>query len=59
MLNGPCGGARQGRCEVGSDTPCVWDLIDQRRRQKGRPTPRLRFSPPQDWSQTGKGRTQP
>lgn len=24
MLNGPCGGQLEGRCEVNRKTPCVW-----------------------------------
>jgi len=26
LLNGPCGGVRDGKCEVG-DAPCVWVMI--------------------------------
>jgi len=28
--NGPCGGSRDGRCEVDADKPCVWTLVYQR-----------------------------
>jgi ferredoxin len=27
LINGPCGGARGGKCEVSKDNPCVWQLI--------------------------------
>lgn len=30
MLNGPCGGSQQGRCEVNAETPCGWQLIYDR-----------------------------
>ena len=30
MLNGPCGGSREDRCEVRPDSPCAWQLIYQR-----------------------------
>lgn len=30
MLNGPCGGAQNGKCEVGDDTDCGWQLIYDR-----------------------------
>jgi ferredoxin len=30
MLNGPCGGSREDRCEVREDRPCAWQLIYQR-----------------------------
>jgi hypothetical protein len=27
LLNGPCGGSRNGRCEVNKETQCAWQLI--------------------------------
>src|SRR5208282_4203575 len=30
MLNGPCGGSRENRCEVRPDRPCAWQLIYKR-----------------------------
>lgn len=30
MLNGPCGGSREDRCEVRPDRQCAWQLIYQR-----------------------------
>lgn len=36
LMNGPCGGAQGGRCEVLPDRPCVWELIHRRLRQAGR-----------------------
>ena len=27
LLNGPCGGSLESRCEVDSDRPCAWQLI--------------------------------
>jgi hypothetical protein len=27
LLNGPCGGSREDRCEVRPDRPCAWQLI--------------------------------
>lgn len=30
MLNGPCGGSREERCEVRPDRPCAWQLIYKR-----------------------------
>lgn len=40
MLNGPCGGSENGRCEisilVGKDIPCGWHLIYERLKKLGR-----------------------
>lgn len=30
LLNGPCGGTNNGKCEVDSEKDCVWTLIYQR-----------------------------
>ena len=30
MLNGPCGGSQNGKCEVNSAIPCAWQLIYDR-----------------------------
>lgn len=30
LLNGPCGGAQDGKCEVSPDMPCAWQLIIDR-----------------------------
>jgi ferredoxin len=36
LLNGPCGGAKKGRCEVSADKECAWELIYDRLRRHGR-----------------------
>lgn len=36
LINGPCGGAQSGRCEVSPDRPCVWELIYRRLKSAGR-----------------------
>jgi len=36
LLNGPCGGQVQGKCEVDSERDCVWVLIYNRLKEKGR-----------------------
>jgi hypothetical protein len=35
LLNGPCGGSRDGKCEVNPETDCAWDLIIKRCRELG------------------------
>jgi ferredoxin len=32
LLNGPCGGARDGKCEVNDETDCIWNLIYEKLR---------------------------
>ncbi len=36
LFNGPCGGSKEGRCEVDPDTPCAWHLIITRLEETGR-----------------------
>jgi ferredoxin len=36
LLNGPCGGAKDGKCEVSNAKDCAWVLIYERLRQHGK-----------------------
>jgi 5,10-methylenetetrahydrofolate reductase len=36
LVNGPCGGSRDGMCEVGGDRECIWALIFERLKAQGR-----------------------
>lgn len=36
LLNGPCGGAKNGKCEVNPNLDCAWDKIYQRLKNQGR-----------------------
>ncbi len=36
LLNGPCGGTNQGKCEVDSEKDCAWTIIHQRLTDQGR-----------------------
>ncbi|MDM8000911.1 MAG: methylenetetrahydrofolate reductase C-terminal domain-containing protein, partial [Dehalococcoidia bacterium] len=36
LLNGPCGGAKNGKCEVSASKDCAWELIYRRLRTLGR-----------------------
>lgn len=50
MLNGPCGGMTQGKCEV--DYPnhdCVWTLIYNRLQKLNQQRNLAKIRPPQDW----------
>ncbi len=53
LLNGPCGGSVNGRCEIGSDQPCAWNLIYERLSGQGRLKNLYAITPPKDWSRAG------
>ncbi len=36
LLNGQCGGAKNGKCEVSPDKDCAWQKIQERMAQQGR-----------------------
>ncbi len=50
MLNGPCGGSREGKCEVSADLDCAWQLIHQRAGALGVLGRLDEIVPPHDWS---------
>ncbi len=36
LVNGPCGGAMNGKCEISSEKDCIWLLIYERLKKQGR-----------------------
>ena len=52
MLNGPCGGSKDGKCEVNSDLDCVWDVIYKRLKEKGQLYQLKEIKEPNDWSRS-------
>jgi len=36
LLNGPCGGSSNGKCEIDPEKDCAWDLIIKRLEKLGR-----------------------
>jgi len=50
ILNGPCGGSNNGKCEVSSEVECVWAKIVDRARALGRLEELERVVPPKNWS---------
>jgi len=50
LLNGPCGGSQDGKCEVNPDIPCVWQLIVERLTQIGQLDKLERLVMPKNWS---------
>ena len=49
MLNGPCGGSKEERCEVSEDRPCGWQLIYQRLKNIHELDRLDAIVPPKDW----------
>lgn len=50
MLNGPCSGSREDRCEVRPDRPCAWQLIYARLKSIGELDRLKTVKAPKNWS---------
>jgi ferredoxin len=50
LLNGPCGGASQGKCEISKEVDCVWQLIVDRLKALDRLDDYEKLFPLKDWS---------
>jgi ferredoxin len=50
LLNGPCGGSREDRCEVRPDRQCAWQLIYERLRGIGQLDRLKKIMPPKNWN---------
>jgi hypothetical protein len=50
LLNGPCGGSQEGRCEVNPDLECGWQLIYDRAVSLGLEEELEKILDPHDWS---------
>ena len=55
LMNGPCGGSVNGRCEINPDTDCVWQLIYDRMGRLKRQQELTASAPIRDWSTAGHG----
>ena len=53
LLNGPCGGSRDGHCEVSVETPCAWARIYARLETQGKLYLMDEFRTPRDWRKAG------
>lgn len=49
LLNGPCGGSHDGKCEVSDDVACGWQIIFDRLKSMGRLDLMAEVRPPKDW----------
>jgi len=50
VLNGPCGGSTNGKCELGPDTDCAWQLIIDRLHALDKMDDYEVIAPIKDWS---------
>lgn len=49
LLNGPCGGSANGKCEISKDVDCIWDMIVRKKMEHGRLDDLVEFKPSKDW----------
>jgi hypothetical protein len=52
MLNGPCGGAKGGKCEININLDCVWEQIYNRLKQIDKLYLLEEIQKPKDWSKS-------
>ncbi|UCH33775.1 MAG: methylenetetrahydrofolate reductase C-terminal domain-containing protein [Armatimonadota bacterium] len=55
ILNGPCGGSTDGKCEISPDVDCGWALIVERMKNLGTLDRLTEMTPPRDWSSSPHG----
>jgi hypothetical protein len=55
LLNGPCGGSMNGKCEISKDVDCVWQMIIDRLTRLGRLEMLEEIFPVKDWTPAGHG----
>ncbi|ADH86325.1 methylenetetrahydrofolate reductase C-terminal domain-containing protein [Desulfurivibrio alkaliphilus] len=55
LMNGPCGGSVEGRCEIHQEVPCIWQFIHERLNRFERREDLERVAPIRDWRSAGHG----
>jgi ferredoxin len=50
LMNGPCGGSADGKCEISKDVDCIWDKIVKKKMEQGRLDDLLEVVPTKDWT---------
>ncbi|MGD0817471.1 MAG: methylenetetrahydrofolate reductase C-terminal domain-containing protein [Methanomassiliicoccales archaeon] len=55
LMNGPCGGSQNGKCEIDPDTPCGWDLIYRSLKEQGHLDLMEAVIPPKNWRPSRSG----
>ena len=57
LINGPCGGTNNGKCEVDKEKDCAWTLIYQRLKEQGRLDLMHKYHPPRNFQVMPRPRT--
>jgi len=57
LVNGPCGGTNNGKCEVDKEKDCAWTLIYERLRGQGRLDLMRQYHSPKNWQVVPRPRT--
>jgi len=55
LLNGPCGGSTNGKCEINPELDCAWQVIIDRLKALGRFEDYEKLMPIKDWSKERAG----
>jgi len=55
MLNGPCSGSREDRCEVSAERECAWQLIYKRLKDIDQLDRLNKLQPPKNWNRSQSG----
>ncbi len=50
LLNGPCGGSANGKCEISREVDCIWDMIVRKKMEEGRLDELLELRPAKVWT---------
>ena len=53
LLNGACGGSKEGKCELSPDRDCGWILIYEQLKKQGKLQNLKEFRPPRDYQLSG------
>jgi len=57
LVNGPCGGTNNGKCEVDKEKDCAWTLIYERLKEQGRLDLMRKYYPPRNFQVVPRPRT--
>ncbi len=55
ILNGPCGGSQDGKCEISKDLDCAWHLIHERLQKLNMVSTLQEIQPPKNWATSHHG----